>query len=467
MDRRAKILIIDDEETICFAFRRFLEARGFQVEIASTGAAGLAAYADQPAEVVFLDVRLPDSSGLDVLKQLCAGDPEARVIIMTAHGSLEVVSQALRGSAFDYLVKPIDLPQAGGLVEQALASRQAAVESPAPAASEPADEKTFVGRSAAIQEVYKRICRVADSDSSALILGETGTGKELAARTIHRQSRRSAGPFVVVNCGALPENLVESELFGYARGAFTGANGEKPGRFELADGGTLFFDEVGELPLAAQVKLLRFLDSQTVERLGSVESLRLNVRILAATNRDLEAAVAAGQFRPDLYYRLAVIQVRLPPLAERPEDILPLAGHFLALRTLPGSAPQALSREAAQMLQNYAWPGNVRELRNVIEHAAVVAGGGPILPAHLPDPLQEAALRPAADTMTGLDRTFEEYAATLSGNIPYRDAVKRLEKALIQRALAECGGNQSAAADLLGLHRNTLRHKLRDLGLES
>ncbi|MBM4019474.1 MAG: sigma-54-dependent Fis family transcriptional regulator [Planctomycetes bacterium] len=468
MGAPAKILVIDDEEAICFAFQRYFEPRGYRVRVAATGAAGLADYAKEAAEVVFLDVLLPDTDGIEVLAQLCEQDPNARVVVITAHGSLETVTRAIRGRAFDYLVKPVDLDRAGELVAQAQASRRAAA---AVAATRPAPvrggEAALVGRSPAIQEVYKSIGRVAESDSAVLIVGETGTGKELVARAIHEHSRRRAGPFVAVNCGALPENLVESELFGYARGAFTGATTDKPGRFEAADGGSLFFDEVGELPPAAQVKLLRFLDTQTVERLGSVEALRLDVRILAATNRDLAGAMAAGRFRQDLYYRIAVIQIPLPPLAERAEDVVPLANHFLALKTPAGRAPPIFSREAAAVLEAYRWPGNVRELRNAVEHAAVASGGGPILPAHLPEVVRQGAARPGAQAPSDLDALIEQFLVGLPAGSRLGDLLPRLEKALICRTLADAGGNQSLAAQRLGMHRNTLRNKLRDLGLDT
>ena len=467
MSQPHNILVIDDEEAICFAFQRHFEPLGFRVRVAPTGAAGLAAYASEPADVVFLDVRLPDADGLDILARLRERDPNARVVVITAHGSLETVTRALRGQAFEYLVKPIDLDRAAELVALALASDQAAADAGSPLAAGPVDSFALVGRSAAIQEVFKRIGRVADSDSAVLILGDTGTGKELVARAIHQHSRRRAGPFVAVNCGALPEHLVESELFGYARGAFTGAMADKAGRFEAADGGTLFFDEVGELPPAAQVKLLRFLDTQMVERLGSVEAIRLDVRILAATNCDLAGAMAAGRFRQDLYYRLAVIQIALPLLAARAEDILPLANHFLAQRTPPGRKPPILSREAAAMLEVYPWPGNVRELRSAIEHAAVASGGGPILPAHLPEAVRQGAAKPLAEAPADLDAMIEQFVAALADGSPYREVMERLEKALIRRALAEAGGNQSVAAERLGLHRNTLRNKLRDLGIDA
>jgi len=465
MPNAPSILIIDDEEAICFAFQRYFGGRGMTVRVAATGGAGVAAYREQAADLVFLDVRLPDADGLDILEQILDVDPAARIVIITAYGSLETVTRAIRGRASDYLVKPIDLVRAGELVQTALEARRAPRATAAPDAG--ADAVTLVGRSATIQDVYKQIVRVASSDATVLILGETGTGKDLVARVIHEHSPRRERPFVAVNCGALPESLVEGELFGYVRGAFTGADADKPGRFEAANGGTLFLDEAGDLPLAVQVKLLRFLDSQTVERLGSVKSVQLDVRVLAATHRDLDRAVAEGRFRQDLYYRLAVVQIHLPRLAERTEDIVPLAEHFLRQRSR-GTAPAALSDDAARLLRAYPWPGNVRELRNAVEHAAVVSGGGPILSAHLPDTVRLGLPR----ATTGGDRVedcLERYLDTLpaDGSDRLRVATEAVERALIRRALREAGGNQSAAAERLGIHRNTLRKRIQDLGLEA
>ncbi len=481
------ILVVDDEEAICFALRRYFEARGHTVRVAATAESALAAYRDAPADVVFLDVRLPDASGLDVLDTLRREDPAARVVVMTAYGSLQTVTRALGGKAFEYLVKPLDLERAGEIVEQVRASREAAAPA-APAAPEgpsqpleEAGEPLLVGRSAAIQEVYKRIARAADSDATVLIVGETGTGKEKVARAIHAHSRRLAGPFVAVGSGALPETLAESELFGYAKGAFTGADADKPGHFQAADGGTLFLDEVGEMSPAVQVKLLRFLDDQTITPLGAVRPVRLDVRVLAATNRDLAREVAEGRFREDLYYRLAVLRIEVPPLSARPEDVLPLARHFVseiaALRAAQGGpeldrgagggeAPP-ISDEAARCLERYPWPGNVRELRAAIEHAVVMSGGGPILPVHLPEAVRRgrSAAPRGDDAEARLQRWVDALIAGPTERL--RSAASDLERALIERALDETGGNQSAAAELLGMHRNTLRGKMRDYGIEA
>ena len=474
MGEAANILVIDDEESICFAFRRYFQQRSFRVEVAATAREGLARFRQCRPDVVFLDVRLPDANGLDVLEEIRHTDPRACVIVITAYGTLETVTRAIRGKAFDYLVKPLDLDRAADLVAEALASRATAPATASAAApGGPAEGDTeeaplLVGSSAAIQEVYKQIGRVAQADAAVLIHGRTGTGKELVARAIHRHSPRRDGAFVAVNCGALPENLVESELFGYVRGAFSGAEADKPGRFEAADGGTLFLDEVAELPLAAQVKLLRFLDSQTVERLGSIRSIELDVRILAATNRDVRRAIQAGTFREDLFYRLAVVQIELPGLADRREDIPALADHFLAQRTARGAPAAHLSEAAADVLGRHDWPGNVRELRNAIEHAAIVCGGDVILPQHLPEAIR-AVGRPHPAGAEGLQAALRVYLDLLppTPGDRYRAALEPLEEALLRRALAETHGNQSAAADLLGLHRNTLRKKLRQLGLDA
>jgi two-component system nitrogen regulation response regulator GlnG len=466
--------VIDDEEAICFAFARYFERRGFAVTVAATGKEGERLFAEARPDIVFLDVRLPDANGLDVLERLRKIDARACVVVITAYGTLETVTRAIRGKAFDYLVKPLDLDRAGQIVAEALASRAAAetrqaasraspTEPAGPAAQAAAPDGLLVGSCPAMQEVYKHIGKVAQVDAAVLILGDTGTGKELVARAIHEHSLRRGRPFVPVNCGALPENLVESELFGYVKGAFSGADGDKPGRFEAADGGTLFLDEVADLPLAAQVKLLRFLDSQTVERLGSIRSIGLDVRVLAATNRDVRKAIEAGCFREDLFYRLAVVQIELPPLASRRDDIVELAEHFLAQRA--GDRVH-LSAAAAEMLHGHRWPGNVRELRNAMEHAAVVCGGDLILPQHLPAAVRAAAGGAGPDA-SRMEQAAEAYLDSLPpGAGKFGRAVESLERALIHRALAETHGNQSAAADLLGLHRNTLRNKLRQLGME-
>ncbi len=457
------LLIIDDEESICTAFRRYFERRGFEVVVAHSAAEGVRCTERAEPSAAFVDVRLPDADGLELLERLNEQSPDTALIVITAYGSMATVAEAVRRNAYDYLPKPIDLDRAEALVQQIIEARDTS-EHPDTAevrryARHDPGPLGIVGCSAAMQDAFKTVARAANSESSVLIRGATGTGKELIARAVHQLSPRAANPFVPVNGGALPESLVEAELFGYEKGSFTGASRAKPGRFERADRGTLFLDEIGELPLPVQVKLLRFLDQRVIERLGSVESRSLDVRVVAATNRDLSQAVEAGGFRADLFYRLAVVEIELPSLAERREDILPLTGYLLGQLAEEGAAPD-LSPEAAEMLKSHDWPGNVRELRNAVEHAAVAAGGRTIRPEHLPASVRQARLeaRQSAGDADALQRYVDSLPST--PGLIHPQAVNELENRLIARALHECGHNQSAAAKLLGIHRNTLRQKL-------
>jgi two-component system nitrogen regulation response regulator GlnG len=451
------LLVIDDEESICTAFERFFSPRGWRVTQAATAEAGLAAWRSACPEVTFLDVRLPDGSGLDLLDQLAADPRASAIVVMTAYGDMSTVLRAMQGKAFEYLPKPIDLDRALATANRAAEAvrRYRAGESTSspPAAS----EALLVGSSRAMQEVYKRIARLSLADCPVLIEGPTGTGKELAARAIHVHSARRAGPFAAVNCGAIPANLVESELFGRARGGYTGADADAPGQFEAASGGTLLLDEIGELPPEAQVKLLRVLDTHRVQPVGSTRTVELDVRVLAATNRDLQQQVQRGEFREDLYYRLAVATLEMPPLCGRREDVGALAEHFLARQ----GRDVTLSDEARRRLTRYAWPGNVRQLRNVIQQAATLAAGGIIGPEDLPE-LSPAASGPGPDAAEGYVEAIDDGPGDL-----YRRAVEPVERAVIVRALRACRGHRGRAAELLGLHRNTLRKKLKELGIDA
>lgn len=457
------MLVIDDEESICRAFQRFFERRGWRVQTACSAAQGISRFSSSRPQVVFLDIRLPDGDGLEVLQKLRAGDPTVPVIMITAYGGLKAVVGSLEGEAFDYLPKPIDLDQAEQLVARAIEPARAVATGGRRAAS---DGVELLGTSPAMQSVFKRIAVLARSDCSVLVLGSTGTGKEVVSRAIHHHSRRKSRPFVAVNCGAIPANLVESELFGHVRGAFTGAQTDRVGKFEAADGGTLFLDEVGELPAAAQVKLLRVLDSQTIERVGSTAGRKLDVRVIAATNRNLPDDVREGRFRADLYYRLAVVQVDLPALARRPEDILLLARHFLARCAKDGHTVARLDAQAESTLLSHTWPGNVRELSNAMAHALAVAPGGCIKADDLPETVRRPR-ETAASTDTDANRLVERYIDSLPATDSdlYSLAVKPVEAALIRLAMGRCEGNQSEAAALLGLHRNTLRKKIKELNL--
>ncbi|MBR0458584.1 MAG: sigma-54-dependent Fis family transcriptional regulator [Victivallales bacterium] len=434
------ILIIDDEEAIAYAFCRFLEKRGYATLRAFNSREALA-HASR-ADVAFLDVRLGAEDGLALLPQLLATNPALRIIVMTAFGTLETVSRAMEGQAFDYVTKPLDLQDALHLVEQALASVQQTPQTAVPAAS------GFVGDSPVMQSLFKQLLRVAAVEAPVLITGETGTGKELAARLLHQKSARANGPFVAVNCGALPEHLVESELFGHCKGAFTGALQDKTGFCETANHGILFLDEIGELPLPVQVKLLRFLDNPTFEKIGGTTPIHVDVRIIAATNRDLHAAVAQGSFRADLFYRLDVLHIQTPPLRQHPDDIPALAQHFLH-----EVAPHThFSPEALAALQKHPWPGNVRELRNTIWQAATLAAGSLLQPNQIP-------FAPASEK--NASPSLQAFVDSLSDDsLAMEPLLQALQKLLAQRALALTNGNQTAAAELLGIHRNSLHRIL-------
>jgi len=461
----ARIAVIDDEQSVCHAFQAFLGDEGHEVAIAATAQRGLALLDDFEPDLVILDIRLPDADGLDVLARIVqAPDPPA-VLIITAHGTMDTAIEAMRRGAFEYLTKPIDLEEAKLVVERALQSRQLSHEVARLRKELRGGAPLLVGNSPAMQKVYKTIGAVAPANATVLIRGESGTGKELVARAIHQASPRAKGPFAPVDCTALPEHLIESELYGYEAGAFTGATSAKPGRIEQASGGTLLLDEIGELSAGAQAKLLRFLETRQTERLGSTRTLSLDVRILAATNEDLEAKRRQGTFREDLFYRIHVVTLDLPPLRQRKEDIPLLIAHFL--EQVAGGRRLQISQAALDVLVAHEWPGNVRELRNAVEHAVIACRGDVILPEHLPrlhapgrggpaDELQRAAAAVLAAKM----------AQHPEGTAPLYDLmVEELDRAVISEALRLTGRNQARTAALLGLHRTTLRNKIRQYGL--
>jgi DNA-binding NtrC family response regulator len=464
MQHPDSILVIDDEHSICMGFKRFFEDRGWVVHLAASGAEGLATFHETEPTVVFLDVRLPDRSGLDLLSDIAP--THAGVIVITAYGGMETVIRAIQGKAFDYLVKPLDLDRALTLADRVRGARRAS--DPIPTAQRNDKPGALIGDSPAMQDIYKLIARTAASISPVLIQGQTGTGKELVARAIHQFSPRREGPFVAINCGAIPENLIESELFGHVRGAFTSASIDRIGRFEMAHKGCLLLDEIGDLPLPIQVKLLRVLDTGAIERVGSSESLPLDVRVLAATNKDLREEVRQGRFRQDLYFRLAVLSISMPPLRDRMEDIPKMAAHFLRVASASGDSHPGLSSDALSALMTYHWPGNVRELRNAMEHAASLSPDRCILPEDLPQ-----SVRPGnSDEPIGeeqLRRAVIDYAARTRevGFARCQDTLAQVEKALILHALKRHNRNQSEAADYLGMHRNTLRNKLREMNIDS
>jgi two-component system nitrogen regulation response regulator GlnG len=468
----ARILVADDEPAIRWLLERLLRQAGHAVTVVEDGPAALAAAAaPAPFDVAFLDIRMPGLDGLEVLSRLRAASPDTAVIVMTAHGSVRAAVEAMQRGAYDYLAKPFDNDEALLLVARAVQAKALAREvvELRTGIQEVWEFGALVGKSARMQDVYKTIGRIAGTDVTVLLLGESGTGKEVVARAIHHYSRRAGKPFVAVSCAAIPATLLEAELFGHERGAFTDAHQRRLGKFELAHGGTIYLDEVGDLGPELQPKLLRVLQEREFERVGGGEPIRVDVRVVAATNRDLEALIRDGRFREDLYYRLNVVPVTLPALRERGEDVPFLVDHFLA-KYVGELGERALSAEALDRLSGYGWPGNVRELENVIQHAMVMATGGVILPEHLP--IAPGAGGPVVREGTLeqlIQQKLEECVRGLgsreSANL-YELLLGLVERPLFRAVLRETGGNQLRAAALLGINRNTLRKKLRALGLK-
>jgi two-component system nitrogen regulation response regulator GlnG len=459
------ILIVDDEEAVCWALERALSKEGHRVAVASSAEDAFALAQKQRFDAVLLDVRLPGMDGLSALGRLRELTSDAPVIVVTAFGNLSTAVKAVEGGAFDYLAKPFDLGQALEAVARALQRRaQPAVAPTDNGAAEPPEE--IVGRSQAMQTVFKRIALVAPRDACVLITGESGTGKELVARAIHRHSPRRDRPFLPVHVAALNPNLVESELFGHVKGAFTGAAQARPGLLALADGGSVFLDELADIPLPVQVKLLRVLEHNEVLPVGGNQPEPLQIRIIAATHQDLAHRVAEGHFRHDLYFRLNVFQVHLPPLRERPEDIPALAEHFLR-RFEPSALP--LAAATVQFLQSLPWLGNVRELRNALEHAAIVARGGPLLPEHFPTlAISPGPSTPAEQLAAAVRLWLTEQMKPASGEAPselYAELLRGIEPALFDEVMRRVQGNRWVAAKWLGLNRATVRKKLGMYGL--
>ncbi len=457
-----KILIVDDERNVHYSFRRALEGE-FEVLSAFDGEQALASLERSTPDALLLDVRLPGMNGIATLEQIRARHPQLPVVVMTAFGTAETAIRATALAAREYLLKPVDVPALKRLLHEILPRETPPVDEPE---EPPVPTITLVGQSPRMQELGKVIGRAASADATALITGETGTGKEVIARAIHAHGKRRAGALVAVNCAAIPDNLLESELFGHERGAFTGAEAMRPGKFELAHGGTLLLDEVGDMPATLQAKLLRVLQTGEVTRLGGVTPHMFDARVIAITNADLEKRVADGSFREDLYYRLNVLRVQVPPLRERPEDVLLIARHVLERerarldRTLTGFTP-----EAERRLQMHLWPGNVRELENAVAQACLRARGDQITA----DDLTIGTTR--APAATSSRSTTEEPASLLDhllglvlGAFP-GEVLERLERAAVAAALRHTGGNQVRAAELLGTTRNVIRNRMAKYSL--
>ena len=469
------LLVIDDDPSVLHVFRHVFREADFQIVTAGSAAEGLEMAALHQPDVILLDIVLPDESGLDVFPRLRQKDPRVPVIFITGDGTSETAIEAIKRGAFDYLTKPLDLPRVRELVSQAMEIRRfmhipvRLLRSPAP--SELGND-ALVGRCPAMQEVYKAIGRVSSQKVNVLIRGESGTGKELVARAIFQHSPRAGNQFLAVNCAAIPETLLESELFGHEKGSFTGADARRVGKFEQCNGGTLFLDEVGDMTPLMQSKVLRVLQDQGFERVGGSETILTDAWIIAATNRDLEQMVADGQFRADLYYRLNGFSIRIPALRDRGDDLIVLLEHFLALynRDL-GKNVCDISPKALDLLLRYPWPGNVRELQSVLKQALLHATGPLLLPEFLPQALRGGSERVIAAEAavhavlpSGIEAFVDDRLQAGSESL-YTESLKFMERVLLTRVLRHAGGNQSRAAKILGITRGSLRNKIRELGI--
>ena len=472
-----RVLVIDDDQAICVVVAEALRRSGHIVKTAGSIAERAALLQDFIPEVLITDVKLPDGDGLDDITEIARHDPDIRIIILSAQNTLNTAVRATEKGAFEYLPKPFDLNELTRAVADALSSRRQIAEVPdgneeTPVATE---DMPLVGRSAAMQEVYRTIARVLANDLTILVLGESGTGKELVAQAIHRLGHRRARPFVAVNMAAIPRELIEAELFGYEKGAFTGALSRMAGRFEQADGGTLFLDEIGDMPMEAQTRLLRVLQSGDVTTVGGASPVHVNVRIIAATNKDLPTLIAENRFREDLYYRLNVVPISLPPLRERKDDIPVLARHFLEQAAIEGLPRKALDVDAARLLQYHGWPGNVRELQNVMQRMAVLCRENIITTDIVRQNLGNIFVAgEAPDASEGdIDEAVRQWSRRQlarqhnSGDSSLHDDLLAIvEPVLFREALIAVDGNQIRAASLLGINRNTLRKKLNDYALD-
>jgi two-component system response regulator AtoC len=461
LPEKKQVLIVDDEPNLRKILSAQLTRDGYDVMTAEDGEQGLAMLKEHHIDLVITDLRMPKVDGMTLLREALKEDRELPIVMITAHGTVDTAVEALKIGAFDYLTKPFDKDNVRQTVAKALKARQLAGADATQAAGA---RFGIIGSSAGITELYTVLERVADTPTTVLITGESGTGKELVARALHEHSSRKDKPFIKVNCAAIPKELIESELFGYERGAFTGAVTSKPGRFELASGGTLFLDEIGEIPIDMQVKLLRALQESEFERVGGIKTIRVDVRLVAATNRDLKKLITGGTFREDLYYRLNVVPIRLPALRERASDIPELVDHFLAKfnerlkKSVTGVEPEAM-----EILKAYGWPGNIRELENVIERAVLFCDTQRIHDADLPPEVRgtpTTSIAPPAEV---------DLQAALASDGGLKEHVKvamsRLERELVSRALQQTNGNVTHAARLLKISRKGLQLKMKELNL--
>ena len=458
---RQRILVIDDEKDVAYSFQRVLADEPVEVIGVTNGAEGCKQLRKHPADLVLLDVRIGEENGLEILREIRKEHPRQLVVVMTAHGTAQTAIEAMKHGAFDYVLKPFDVPELLALLRRALQTAAAMGELTAVPAGKNKEADAgavpgLIGSSSSMQRIYKLVGQVARSDASVLLMGESGTGKELIARAIYANSPRAARPYVAINCAAIPDTLLESELFGHERGAFTGALTQRIGKFERADGGTIFLDEIGDMPLALQAKLLRILQNGEFQRLGGDQTLRAKVRVIAATNKDLSTMVKEKTFREDLFYRLNVVLIQLPPLRERAEDVIPLADYFLHREAKERRLKFSLAAKKA--LQSYRWPGNVRELENVVQRAVVCAAADTLEPADL-----SLELASSGSSIGAGSDWWPSLRASASGG----DVLAAAEKMLVERALQEADGNVQRAAEILGITRAALRTRIQRHGLKA
>jgi two-component system, NtrC family, response regulator AtoC len=449
-----RVLVVDDEENIRLVLKTLLQKHGYNVDTADSGETALEKLETFDPDVVLTDVRMPKMGGFDLITAIQAKGHHATVIVMSAYGNVDLALEAMKRGAYDYVGKPFKPDEIVLALRKAEERESLRRENRALRAQVEKDQKfeSILAKSEAMTQIFRTISKIADFKSTILITGESGVGKELVAKAVHKRGSRKGGPFVAINCGAIPENLLESELFGYKKGAFTDANTDRKGLFEEANGGILFLDEVGELPLALQVKLLRVLQEECIRKLGESKDTKVDVRILAATHRDLNAEVAAGRFREDLFYRINVLSIHIPPLRERKEDLALLIDHFIARNNEKmGIHIRGLAAEARKVLLDYAWPGNVRELENSLERAMVLAEGDILTEKDLPDRLRQ--------TVSGIQQKLD------SGELSIKKTVTTVEQVLIRRALQKTKGNRTRAAEVLEISHRALLYKIKEYGI--
>ena len=444
-ENHLRILVVDDQSSVRELLKAVLGSDGHAVEVAPDGESGIETLAEGFHDLVIMDIRMPGIDGVEALGRMKKASPDCGVIMMTAYASVETAVTAMKLGAFDYITKPIDIDEVQRVISRWM---EGTSEPDAGERDDVALATGIVGASDALRDVLEIAHRVADSDASVLLLGESGTGKDVIAREIHRSSSRIRKPLVAVNCSAIPEGLLESELFGHEKGAFTGAVRQKLGKFETADGGTVFLDEIGDMSEALQAKLLRFLQDHIVQRVGGSKDIRVDVRVIAATNKDLEAEIAAGRFREDLYFRLNVVSIMLPPLRDRDGDIPLLIDHFLRIHAPSGGKPKRMSPSAVRVAMNYEWPGNVRELENAVQRAVVLSRGETIFPEHRPAKVQASVEGGEGGALTG-GKTMRE-----------------VERDTIIKTLRQTDGNRTHAAKILGISRRTLQNKIKEYGID-